>query len=192
MELHNQNGAHGQNGSVKEITAKAAQNGAPVKENGLTPKKEQTNGKPNADAGAVKTNHLKDEKPEVHQPGQPKLEDPKPEVVLVKEETPVIQPTLNLESKLKVVNDLHRRSVQRLNLISRLSQIEAFEVALAQESDELEDNPYQGCKLIIRDDKNREFLTTTPGLIRLVSQFIFSACHEKLAEIEASIVFPKA
>ena len=65
-------------------------------------------------------------------------------------------------------------------------------MVLAQENDELEDNPYQGCKLIIRDDKNREFVTTTPGLIRLVSQFIFSACHEKLAEIEASIVFPHA
>jgi NRE family putative nickel resistance protein-like MFS transporter len=68
----------------------------------------------------------------------------------------------------------------------------AFEVVLTQENDELEDNPYQGCKLIIKDDKNREFITTTPGLIRLVSQFIFDACNEKLADIEANIVFPNA
>jgi hypothetical protein len=95
-----------------------------------------------------------------------------------------------LEVTLKAVDILHRKSIQRLNLISRLKQIEAFEVALAQENDELEDNPYQGCKLIIADDKQRQFVTTTPGLIRLVSQFIFSACNEKLSEIEASIVFP--
>ena len=189
MESHKQNGAHGQNGIVRETINKAAQNGVAVKENGLAPKKEQTNGKP--EAGTANANQLKDEKPEV-QPGQPKPEESKPELAVVKEELSPAKPVLNLESKLKVVNDLHRRSVQRLNLISRLKQIEAFEVALAQENDELEDNPYQGCKLIIRDDKNREFLTTTPGLIRLVSQFIFSACHEKLAEIEASIVFPNA
>jgi len=72
-----------------------------------------------------------------------------------------------------------------------LKQLEAFEVVLTQENDELEDNPYQGCKLIIEDDKKRQFITTTPGLIRLVSQFMFSACYEKLAEIEATIVFPK-
>jgi hypothetical protein len=85
---------------------------------------------------------------------------------------------------------LHRRSIQRLNLISRIKQLEAFEIQLAQEHDELEENPYQGCKLIIEDDKQRRFVTTTPGLIRLVSQFIFNACHEKLAEIESAIVLP--
>jgi len=56
----------------------------------------------------------------------------------------------------------------------------------------LEDNPYQGCRLIIEDDKKRQFITTTPGLIRLVSQLIFDACTQKLAEIEAMIVFPAA
>jgi hypothetical protein len=29
-----------------------------------------------------------------------------------------------------------------------------------------------------------------PTLIRMVLQFIFDACHEKLAEVEANIVFP--
>ena len=99
---------------------------------------------------------------------------------------------LNLETTLKVVDDLHRRSIHRVNLISRIKQLEAFEVELTQEHDELEDNPYQGCKLIIEDDKQRRFVTTTPGLIRLVSPFIFNACHEKLADIEESIVFPRA
>lgn len=123
--------------------------------------------------------------------------DEAPKAELVKAEEPIagVKPVkfaLNLESTLKVVDDLHRRSIQRVNLIARIKQLTAFEVALAQENDELEDNPYQGCKLIIKDDKNREFITTTPGLIRLVSQFIFDACSEKLADIEANIVFPNA
>jgi len=99
---------------------------------------------------------------------------------------------LNLESTLKVVDDLHRRSIQRINLISRIKQLEEFEVNLATENDELEENPYQGCKLIIEDDKQRRFITTTPGLIRLVAQFIFDACREKLADIEAHIALPNA
>ena len=119
----------------------------------------------------------------------------KGEQVKAEEPTAEVKPVkfaLNLESTLKVVDDLHRRSIQRINLIARINQLTAFEVALAQENDELEDNPYQGCKLIIKDDKNREFITTTPGLIRLVSQYIFDACSDKLAEIEANIVFPNA
>lgn len=130
------------------------------------------------------------------QPEKPELkEEPKAEAVKVAEPTADVKPVkfaLNLESTLKVVDDLHRRSIQRVNLIARIKQLTAFEVALAQENDELEDNPYQGCKLIIKDDKNREFITTTPGLIRLVSQYIFDACSDKLAEIEANIVFPNA
>jgi hypothetical protein len=130
------------------------------------------------------------------QPEKPELkEEPKAGAVKVAEPTAEVNPVkfaLNLESTLKVVDDLHRRSIQRVNLIARIKQLTAFEVALAQENDELEDNPYQGCKLIIKDDKNREFITTTPGLIRLVSQFIFDACSDKLADIEANIVFPNA
>jgi hypothetical protein len=100
------------------------------------------------------------------------------------------KPGLTLEAKLKAVDNLHRKSIQRLALIGRMKQLEGFEVALIEENDELESNPYQGCKLIIKDDKNREFTTVTPGLIRMVAQFIFDACNEKLEEIESTIVFP--
>jgi hypothetical protein len=117
--------------------------------------------------------------------GEVKAEEPKAEVNYIK-------PVPNLEQTIKTVNDLHRRSIQRLALIARIKLLEDFEVKLAEENDELESNPYQGCKLIIKDDKNREFITNTPNLIRMVSQFIFDACHEKLAEIEANIVFPNA
>ena len=125
-----------------------------------------------------------------HVAEQPKAEGVKKEEPQA--EIRYIKPMPNLEQTLKAVDALHRWTILRTNLIARIKQLEAFEVALRQENDELEDNPFQGCKLIIRDDKNREFVTTTPGLIRLVAQFIFNACGEKLAEIEANIVFPNA
>lgn len=107
-----------------------------------------------------------------------------------KKEIRYIIPPRNVEQRIKDVENLHRLAIQRVNLITRKKQLETFEVALSQEADELNDNPFQGCKLIIKDDKNREFVTTTPGLIRLVTQFIYDACDTKLAEIENSIVFP--
>lgn len=102
------------------------------------------------------------------------------------------KPVLSLDAKLKAVDDLHRKSLQRLALIGRIKTLEAFEVKLIEESDELESNPYQGCKLIIKDDKNREFVTNTPNLIRMVTQYIFDACNAKLDEIESTINFPQA
>ena len=102
------------------------------------------------------------------------------------------KPVLSLDAKIKAVNDLHRKTIQRLALIARLKTLEEFEVALLENNDELESNPYQGCKLIIEDDKRRQFVTNTPNLIRMVSQFIFDACETKLAEIEATINFPQA
>ena len=103
-----------------------------------------------------------------------------------------VKPVLSLDAKLKAVDDLHRKSLQRLALIARIKTLEAFEVKLIEEQDELEANPYQGCKLIIKDDRNREFVTNTPNLIRMVTQYIFDACENKLAEIEATINFPQA
>ena len=108
------------------------------------------------------------------------------------EQKPEAKPVLSLDAKIKAVNDLHRKTIQRLALIARLKTLEEFEVALLENNDELESNPYQGCKLIIEDDKRRQFVTNTPNLIRMVSQFIFDACEAKLAEIEATINFPQA
>lgn len=99
---------------------------------------------------------------------------------------------LNLEATLKVVGDLHRRSIQRDNLLSRIRQLEAFEIAQMEESDELESNHFQGCQLIIGDDKGRKFITQTAGLIKLTAEFIRTACIQKLGEIEADIVLPKS
>jgi hypothetical protein len=121
---------------------------------------------------------------------QPKAEEVKAEEA--KPEVRYIKPALNLEQTVKAVEGLHRKNIQRLALIARIKTLEAFEIKLIEESDELERNPYQGCKLIIKDDKGREFVTNTPGLIQMVAQFIFDACADKLAEIESEIVFPNA
>ncbi|OKS88191.1 hypothetical protein [Mucilaginibacter polytrichastri] len=164
-------------------------NGADVK-NAAT--KENNNVSQNATAKATANAKPEVAKPQPAKPQEPAKDEPKaaqePPVVT----TEISKPVLTLETKLRKVDELHRKSVQRLNLISRIKQLEAFEVNLAQENDELEDNPYQGCRLIIEDDKKRQFITTTPGLIRLVSQFIYGSCNEKLVEIEDSINFPNA
>lgn len=121
---------------------------------------------------------------------QPKGEEVKTEEA--KDGIRYIKPALNLEQTVKFVEGLHRKNIQRLALIARIKTLEQFEVKLVEESDELESNPYSGCKLIIEDDKRRQFVTNTPNLIRMVSQFIFDACSDKLAEIESEIVFPNA
>src|SRR5579872_4570091 len=109
MESNNQNGTHVQNGTAKNNT-KAAQIGTVVKENVIHPKKDNINNK--VEVEKLRPNLLKDEKPEGLQPGQPKAEEQNPEVVQVKEETLLAKPVLNLENRLKVVDDLHRRSIQ--------------------------------------------------------------------------------
>lgn len=129
---------------------------------------------------------------ENHEPANPAEQGHEVKQEAPKGEVKYIKPVWNLEQTLKSVDGLHRLSVQRLALIARMKTLEAFEVKLVEEADELNDNPYQGCRLIIEDDKKRQFVTATPGLIRMVAQFIFDACNDKLTEIEANIVFPNA
>jgi hypothetical protein len=124
--------------------------------------------------------------PAPEQQEQPVAEEAK------KAEIKYILPAQNLEQTLKTVGNLHRLTIQRLALLARIKTLEEFEVKLIEENDQLENNPYQGCKLTIKDDKGREFTTNTPNLIRMVTQYIFDACHEKLGELEANIVFPHA
>ncbi|RKR84207.1 hypothetical protein BDD43_4435 [Mucilaginibacter gracilis] len=199
MDLKNQNGAEFQGSmSAKEAGNGVAKTNDAKKETSLTANGVKTNGKADinkdkavasgADLGGNGKVEPAKQEAEKAESAQPAPEKAPP----LKEEVKPLKMVLNLEGTLKVVEDLHRRSIQRMNLIARIKQLETFEVDLAAERDELEDNPYQGCKLIIEDDKGRRFITTTPGLIRLVSQFIFNACHEKLAEIEAHIVLPVA
>lgn len=163
-------------------------NAAEVKSNGALPTAKAEGKKVEGTENVVKPEQTKVEvKPENTQPRA--TEHPKAEA---KQEAKAIVPALNLEATLKVVQDLHRRSIQRDNLLNRIGQLEAFEISLIEGGDELESNHFQGCKLTITDDKGKQFTTNTAGLIRMVSQFIYDACIEKLQEIEANIVFPHA
>jgi len=109
-----------------------------------------------------------------------------------KAEVHYIKPALNLEQTVKAVEALHRKNIQRLALITRIKTLEDFQIKLAENSDQLESNVYQGCKLIIEDDRGNKFTTNTPNLIAMVSQFVYDACVNKLSEIESEIVFPAA
>lgn len=168
-------------------------------QNGAAVKTETSKQVSNAQSNVAKKETAPVTKPSEPQPPSTAVEKVKAELTAQPVESPITdkgqQQTiseLSLDARLKLVNDLHRRSVQRVNLMSRMRQLEAFEIALVQGNDELEENPYQGCKLIIRDDQNRDFVTTTPGLIRMVAQYIFMACDQKLQEIESKIIFPGA
>lgn len=200
----NANSVPGAAGKANEVTNRAQNRpsltGKEAKQDGNTTDEKPTPASQNAEAAPAE---VKTDSPVAvdHQPVNPAntlaTEEVKAEAQAepAKTEEVKFEPkkfALNLEQTLKSVNDLHRLSIQRLALIARIKTLEDFEVQLQEENDELESNPYQGCRLIIQDDKRREFVTNTPNLIRMVAQFIFDACHEKLAEIEANIVFPNA
>jgi hypothetical protein len=194
MEFHNENGAAPKDGAATEAKNNAAQNGAAKTNaaskvaNGSNGKTDAKEAKPTPAAEAATGEEPKGEAPKAQ---EPKKEESKPEIEQPKAEAEPVK-VLTLEVKLKAVEDLHRKTVQRLSLITRMKELENFEVTLVEEGDELESNPFHGCKLIIQDDRRREFVTTTPGLIRMVSQFIFNACAEKLEAIESTINFPVA
>ena len=157
----------------------------------------KTQNRPSLTGKEAKNEALKDEKPaETPQGETAKAAEVKTvHAVTVDNQpaNPAEQPEkqeLKLEDKLKTVNDLHRITIQRMNLLNRMADLERFEVAQVADADELDNNVYNRCTLSIKDDKGREFKTNTPNLIRLVTQFIYDACTAKKQELESKIVFP--
>ncbi len=171
MKVSEKNGRADAQGTTANYEHDVAQT---AKSNGTAQTKEEQKAKPAEDKAKAATEKIE---PAVAK----QIEEPKP-----------VKFALNLESTLKIVSDLHRRSVQRENLLSRIAQLEAFEITLMEQGDELESNHFQGCKLMIVDDKNRQFTTNTANLIKMVVDYIRKACLDKLAEIEANIIFPTA
>jgi len=113
------------------------------------------------------------------QPEPPKAETPKAEPV---------KPALNLEGTLKLVEELHRRKIQRDKLLETINNLESFEFDLKEDLDETGGNLYQGCVLTIQDDNRQSFTTKNPTIIWTVAQMVNRLCVDKLAEIEAGIV----
>ncbi|MEH6306823.1 hypothetical protein RYH73_14305 [Olivibacter sp. CPCC 100613] len=97
---------------------------------------------------------------------------------------------LNLESTLKLVEELHRRKIQRDKLIDTIDTLGAFEVAQKDDAEETDSNHFQGCVLSIEDDKRREFITKNPYIIKKVAEYINMLCMDRLAEIEGEIQLP--
>lgn len=185
------------------VNAKADNNGTQPKANGL-PLSKEFEDKPKGEADAKKTEipatteqpkpqnapkadtvQAKPEAPK-EQGEQPKAEPTNSEIKDVVQKKPV----LNLEGTLKLVEELHRRKIQRDRLLDTIDTLEAFEVAQIDDADETEANHFQGCVLTIEDDNRRKFTTKNPVIIQAVAQFVNSMCVNRLAEIEAGITIP--
>ncbi|QNL49727.1 hypothetical protein H8S90_23955 [Olivibacter sp. SDN3] len=102
----------------------------------------------------------------------------------------LVKPALNLDSTLKLVEELHRRKIQRDKLISTIDNLKEFEVAQLDDAEETDSNHYQGCELTIEDDKGRDFVTKNPFIVKKVAEYINTLCADRLMEIESEIQFP--
>lgn len=149
------------------------------------PKREET-------AGGLITDNLKENLQQPSSLGaaaelpQVKEEKNEPETIDWKPEKPV----LNLEGTLKLVEELHRRMVQRGRLVHTIDNLDRFEIEQKQEAEDTTSNYYQGCELEITDDKRNKFSTKNPVIIKAVALFVRELCTNRLAEIEAEITIP--
>lgn len=175
------------------ITAKAnapasGGNGAEVnkdKVNGLPLGKDLAEG--NALANPVKSDNNTTVKPEENK-AEMKGQEQAPTKAELKEQ--LVKPALNLEGTLKLVEELHRRKIQRDKLLSTIGTLEEFEVAQKDNAEETDSNHFQGCELTIEDDKRRTFSTKNPFIIKKVAEYVNALCMDKLAEIEGEIFLP--
>lgn len=134
-------------------------------------------------AEATKIEAPKAEPAKAEQPkAEPKAEHFKPEPQ---------KTVLNLDGTLKLVEELHRKKIQRDKLLETINNLEAFEFDLKEEADETGGNIYQGCTLTIVDDNRQSFTTKNPTIIWTVAQMVNRLCVDKLAEIEAGITIPQ-
>ncbi|RLJ77345.1 hypothetical protein [Pedobacter alluvionis] len=108
----------------------------------------------------------------------------------IKDQLAITKPVLNLEGTLKLVEELHRRKVQRDKLLGTIETLETFDVAQKDDAEETDSNHFQGCELTIEDDKRRQFVTKNPFIIKKVAEYINALCLDKLAEIEGEIYLP--
>ena len=173
-------------------TEKGKVNGMPVssefddKAKAQTPASNAPEQKPSDENVQAKAEQPKTEAPKA-EAEQPKAEPTKLEI---KEQLAVTKTTLNLEGTLKLVEELHRRKVQRDKLLDTIETLETFDVAQKDDAEETDSNHFQGCELTIEDDKRRQFVTKNPFIIKKVAEYINALCMDRLAEIEGEIFLP--
>ncbi|WP_259070336.1 hypothetical protein HDF24_14665 [Mucilaginibacter sp. X4EP1] len=141
-------------------------------------------------AVAPKTEEVKAEAPKAQEQAKPQAEQSKAEPKAEHFKPEPAKPVLNLEGTLKLVEELHRRKIQRDKLLETINNLDAFEFDLKEEMDETGGNVYQGCVLTIEDDNRQKFTTKNPTIIWTVAQMVNRLCVDKLAEIEAGIMIP--
>lgn len=175
-------------GSASATANTKAENGNATKKVGGLPISKAFDGKEKEEAKKVETPAPKAEetesKAETAKPTETATEKPKVE------DQPKQKPALNLESTLKLVEELHRRKIQRDKLLNTIDTLEAFEVAQLDDAEETDSNHFQGCELTIEDDDRRKFTTKNPYIISKVAEYINTLCLDRLAEIEGEIFLP--
>jgi hypothetical protein len=118
----------------------------------------------------------------------------KEEIKSVAQLPPVEQakPVMSIIDRLKALEELQVRKTQYENLLERIKDLEDFEFKQIEENDELQENHFAGCRIILQDGNKGQFTTTTPNLVRMVHAYLKAACLDKKAELEDIIVFPAA
>lgn len=150
-------------------------NNLPVSKEFNDEKKEETK-KPEAASGAKTAKQPKGQA----EAKKANSEQPKPK-----------KPALNLDSVLKLIEDLNRKKIHRDRLRLTIDTLEEFEVELKDDAEETDSNYYTGCHLTIADDNRNEFKTKNPFIIQAVAHYVKNLCVERLEEIEAEIVLPQ-
>jgi hypothetical protein len=133
---------------------------------------------------------FKDEPQKEEKASALKTETVKEKSEALKVEAKTEKPGLNLEGTLKLVEELHRRMVQRGRLVHTIDNLDKFEIEQKEEAEDTTSNYYQGCELEITDDKRNKFSTKNPVIIKAVALFVRDLCTNRLAEIEAEITIP--
>lgn len=182
LELKGKTNNNSSNGTATAVQMPQAKNGPIANSNSFEENKEE--GKNVAVAPIVENEGAAQTKPQEEAPKtEVQKEEAKPIVVE--------KPALNLESTLKLVEELHRRKTHRDNLLSTIKTLDDFKVMVQDdESEDIESTHFQGCKLTIEDDDRNSFTTKNPFIIKTVAEYVNKLCVTKLAEIEANLVIP--
>jgi hypothetical protein len=101
-----------------------------------------------------------------------------------------VKPVMSIADRLKELERLQVTATQYDNLLGRIKDLEEFEFKQMEENDELQENPFTGCRIILQDGNKGQFTTTTPNLVKMVHSFLKAACLDKKTELENLIVFP--
>ncbi|HEY8660760.1 MAG TPA: hypothetical protein VIL78_17120 [Hanamia sp.] len=180
------------NGSLNGVNSVTADNKAKqfVHGNPLNPVSVKKEIEPEQPKEEIKAGEAEKPTPQAE---QVKAEAPKAEVKTEPKAEVKAEPAktlLNLEGTLKLVEELHRRKVQRDKLMETIQNLEAFEVNQKDEAEESGITNYSRCELTIADDKGKSFTTKNPVIIFHVTQYVNALCIDKLAQIEAGIMIP--